>query len=68
MAHSSHRPPLTAGDRWTSVLVEFGLGVLIGALAYWSVYSFDYYSCFWIGTALAAAIDLQRMKERDNTR
>ena len=46
------------------LLVELGLGILISALAYWSVYSFDYYSCLWIGVGLAAAIGIWRGKER----
>ena len=44
------------------LLVELGLGILIGAMAYWSVYSFDYYSCLWIGTALAATVGLRRAR------
>lgn len=39
-----------------TTLVELGLGILISAQAYWSVYSFDYYSCLWVGVALAAAV------------
>lgn len=46
------------------ILMELGLGILVGALAYWSVYSFDYYSCLWIGIGLAAAIGIRNGKER----
>jgi O-antigen ligase len=42
--------------RVDGLVVELALGVLISSLAYWSVYSFEFYSALWIGVGLAAAI------------
>ena len=40
-------------------MLELGLGILISAQVYWAVYAFDYYSCLWVGVALAAAFEVQ---------
>lgn len=47
-------------DSLDALLAELGLGILISAQVYWAVYSFDYYSCVWVGVALAAALRARR--------
>jgi len=56
-APGAGRAPLDAA------LPVVGLLVLGGALAFWSVYPLDLYSCLWVGVALAAAAGLRGARE-----
>lgn len=57
----AERAPLDAA------LPAMGLVVLAGALAFWSVYPLDLYSCLWAGVALAAVAGLRGAREGPRT-
>jgi O-antigen ligase len=58
-------------DSLDALMLELGLGILISAQVYWAVYAFDYYSCLWVGIALAVAFGARgtrRLHETSTTR